>query len=237
MTEIKNPQTMSMLGFDLETTGVDTTTDRIVTASLVFTSGPVVGDVQDLLADPGVEIPEGATAVHGVTTEYAREHGRPAREVLFELRTALATAALTGTPIVGFNIAYDLSLLHAELHRHGLKLDPSKLVLDAHVIDKHVDPYRKGSRNLTNVAAHYGVTLDNAHNANADALAAVQVMVKIFEKYPHLTEMTLEELHARQVEWRADQASSLEAYLRRSKKDNSITIEKGWPLYETTPAA
>ena len=68
--------------FDLETTGVDVTTARIVTASLILLDpqGNVVRR-GEWLADPGVEIPAGAAAVHGITTEYAREHGRPAREV------------------------------------------------------------------------------------------------------------------------------------------------------------
>ena len=62
--------------FDLETTGVDVTTARIVTASLILLDpqGNVVRR-GEWLADPGVEIPAGAAAVHGITTEYAREHG------------------------------------------------------------------------------------------------------------------------------------------------------------------
>ena len=61
--------------FDLETTGVDVTTDRIVTAH-VGLLGPdgVALRSQSWLADPGVEIPEGATAVHGITTAHARAH-------------------------------------------------------------------------------------------------------------------------------------------------------------------
>ena len=81
--------------FDLETTGVDVTTARIVTASLILLDpqGNVVRR-GEWLADPGVEIPAGAAAVHGITTEYAREHGRPAREVCGSLPARLVRSIL-----------------------------------------------------------------------------------------------------------------------------------------------
>ncbi|MCA1943131.1 MAG: 3'-5' exonuclease, partial [Yonghaparkia sp.] len=72
--------------FDLETTGVDVRTARIVTAcvAVLDASGAVVAR-RDWLADPGVEIPEGAAAIHGITTERARAEGRPAAEVVAEV--------------------------------------------------------------------------------------------------------------------------------------------------------
>ena len=72
--------------FDTETTGLDTRYARIVTCFLGII-GPD-GEVQEShswLADPGVEIPEQAAAVHGVTTEMAREQGRNAAEVVAEI--------------------------------------------------------------------------------------------------------------------------------------------------------
>ena len=69
--------------FDLETTGIDVETDRIVTAhvGLLDASGTVIR-ARDWIADPGIEIPAGATAVHGITTARARAEGRPAAEVI-----------------------------------------------------------------------------------------------------------------------------------------------------------
>ena len=63
-----------LLGFDTETTGVNPSHDRLVTAALIRrTERPIGGDRQQLvttwLADPGVEIPKAASAVHGVTTD------------------------------------------------------------------------------------------------------------------------------------------------------------------------
>ncbi|MFT4305347.1 MAG: 3'-5' exonuclease, partial [Microbacterium sp.] len=76
--------------FDLETTGVDVVHDRIVTAhvGLLSADGTVIRR-DDWLADPGVEIPAAATAVHGVTTAQARADGRPAHEVVAEVVAAL----------------------------------------------------------------------------------------------------------------------------------------------------
>lgn len=72
-----------LLGFDTETTGVDPRHDRLVTAALVFrpASSDAPTRTQDTvstwLANPGVEIPAGATAVHGITNEVAKTHGAP----------------------------------------------------------------------------------------------------------------------------------------------------------------
>ncbi len=75
-----------VLGFDTETTGVDVTSDRIVTAALVMRQGlGGLSRVRTWIIDPGVEIPEGASEIHGITTEYARAHGRPPAEVLEEV--------------------------------------------------------------------------------------------------------------------------------------------------------
>ena len=82
--------------FDLETTGPNPMTARIVTASLILL-GPDGTELRhgEWLADPGVEIPEEAAAVHGITTEHAREHGAPLKQVVFELASALGGMMLT----------------------------------------------------------------------------------------------------------------------------------------------
>ncbi|MEN9660733.1 MAG: hypothetical protein RLZZ443_662, partial [Actinomycetota bacterium] len=59
--------------FDTETTGLDLREARIVTACVLEldANGQPVGDAVEWLADPGIEIPQVAADVHGVTTEYA----------------------------------------------------------------------------------------------------------------------------------------------------------------------
>ena len=77
-----------MLAFDLETTSANPKEARIVTSALVRIDGRDVQKVEHL-ADPGIEIPQEATSVHGITTEKARAEGRPHDEVLDESVAAI----------------------------------------------------------------------------------------------------------------------------------------------------
>ena len=168
-------ETMSNWGrigvFDLETTGVDVDTSRVVSAcvAVLEPDGRVVAR-WDWLADPGIEIPEGAAAVHGITTERARLEGRPAPAVISEITQTLRTLFGLGMPVVVYNAPYDFTLLDRECRRYGLEpiTDPSP-VIDPLVLDKAVDRFRKGKRTLEITTGVYGVALDDAHDAGADA--------------------------------------------------------------------
>jgi len=217
--------------FDLETTGVDVRTARIVTAcvALLDASGALVSR-RDWLADPGVEIPEGAAAVHGVTTERARAEGRPAAEVVAEIVDELHGHLAVGRPLVVYNAPYDLSLLAHEAARHGVAplVDPAP-VIDPLVIDKAVDRYRKGKRTLEVAAAHYGVALDGAHDAGVDAIAAGHVARAIAEQHAAALPGTLAELHTAQARWHDQQADNFENYMR-TQRDHTFTADRGWPV-------
>jgi DNA polymerase-3 subunit epsilon len=69
------------------------------------------------LVDPGVEIPEGATEVHGITTERVRAEGLPTDAAIGEILTALDQALGTSRPLVIFNARYDLTVLDREARR------------------------------------------------------------------------------------------------------------------------
>jgi DNA polymerase-3 subunit epsilon len=157
--------------FDLETTGVDVRTARIVTACVaVLDANGAVVSRRDWLADPGVEIPEGAAAVHGISTERARAEGGAAPEVVAEIINELRAVLERAMPLVIYNAPYDLTLLRFEAERYGVSplVEPHP-VIDPLVIDKAVDRYRKGKRTLVAAAEHYGVALDGAHDAGVDA--------------------------------------------------------------------
>jgi DNA polymerase-3 subunit epsilon len=141
--------------FDLETTGIDVETSRIVSAhvGVIDASGTVVEE-RAWLADPGVEIPTQASAVHGITTERARAEGRPAPEVVAEIIAALEDLVARGLAITIYNAPYDLSLLHHEAVRHGVApLHEPVPIIDPLVLDRAVDKYRKGKRTLEAAAA------------------------------------------------------------------------------------
>lgn len=218
--------------FDLETTGVDTDTARIVSACIaVLDSNGDLVDRWDWLADPGVEIPEGAAAVHGITTEHARALGRSAGVVVAEIAQSLRMIFGLGMPLVVYNAPYDLTLLDRECRRHHIDpiLRPGP-VIDPLVIDKAVDRYRKGKRTLEVTAALYGVALDDAHDAGSDAIAAGRVAQALAASYPGELGVPVSELHAAQVAWYAEQATSFTEYIRRVKGDESFEANLEWPL-------
>ncbi|MFF1958014.1 3'-5' exonuclease [Streptomyces sp. NPDC058220] len=222
-----------MCGFDLETTSPDPLTARIVTACIVQVGGGMSVSPANWLADPGVEIPEGAAAIHGITTEHARAKGSPAAEVVAQLIESLeGTVKGTGTPIVAMNARYDLTVLDREAERYDIEpltnRVPDLKVVDPFVIDKQVDKYRKGSRKLTALCEHYQVPIGDAHTADADAIAACRVAWRQGSIHPPLAAMGLEQLHRAQAEWAAEQAASLQEYFRR--KDPQAVVEGAWPL-------
>jgi DNA polymerase-3 subunit epsilon len=225
-----------LIGFDLETTGTDIETDRIVTAAVVrLEPDGAVSTERTWLLDPGVVIPEEAAAIHGISTEHAREQGVPASRAIEEITQAVAEVLRAGTPLVVMNARYDLSLLDRECRRCGLESLSERLgavpspVVDPLVIDKHVDKYRKGKRALHALCVHYGVSLDDAHDARADAVAAARVARRMGEKHRPIGTMSLTDLHDLQVRSAAEQSASLQAYLRRTTNPTAV-VEPSWPV-------
>ncbi|MFF2926299.1 3'-5' exonuclease [Streptomyces celluloflavus] len=230
-----------LVSFDLETTGTDIERDRIVTAALIRLEGDGRAvDKRSWLLDPGVPIPEEATAIHGISTSYVQEHGSSPGAATEEITEALAEALRADIPLVVMNARYDLSLLDRECRRHGLRTLSERLghtpapVVDPLVLDKHVDRYRKGKRALQALCEHYGVPLDAAHEAGADAVAAAGVARRIGEKYPAVALPSPRALHALQETAAAGQAASFQAYLRRSG-DPRARVEGAWPLIPHQP--
>ncbi|WP_194422378.1 3'-5' exonuclease [Microbacterium abyssi] len=221
--------------FDLETTGVDVTADRIVTAhvGVLDAKGREIA-ARSWLADPGVPIPDGAAAVHGITTEQARAHGRPAHEVVAEVADSLRSLFAQGLPVVAYNAAYDFSLLTHECVRHGFPvLEAPGPIIDPLVIDKAVDRYRKGKRTLEVVAQHYGVPLDGAHEASADAIAAGRVAQAIARSFPLAG--SAHELHTQQIGWARTQAESLtEYFIRIGRIEPEDALDGTWPVRDRT---
>ncbi|MGW1892898.1 exonuclease domain-containing protein [Streptomyces sp. NPDC002004] len=227
-----------LIGFDLETTGTDPREARIVTGALIEVKGGEPVGHREWLADPGVPIPADAVAVHGITNARAAAEGSPADQVADAIAAALVTAWQAGVPVVAYNAAFDLTLLSAELRRYGLPslrdrlggVDPAP-VIDPYTIDRRVERYRRGKRNLEAVCAEYGTVLDTAHDAMADALAAARLACAIAERHPKVAALGPAELHRRQIEWYAEWAADFQAFLRR-KGDEQAVVEGTWPLRE-----
>ncbi|GAA3369259.1 3'-5' exonuclease [Streptomyces sannanensis] len=232
-----------LAAFDTETTGVDVEHDRIVSAAVIVQDTPGARPrVSRWLVNPGIPVPEAATAVHGLTDEYVQHNGRWPAPVVDELGRALAEQCATGRPLVVMNAPFDLTLLDRELRRHRASsleryLDGVPMhVLDPWVLDKHLDRYRKGRRTLTDLCAQYGVTLDGAHDAAADALAALEVVRAVGQRFSsRLERLTAAELHSLQTGWHAAQARGLQAWFARSGTPEEV--DPSWPVRPKLPAA
>lgn len=217
---------MNLISFDLETTGVDPKTAQIVSYALVMFQNGVIRRVRSEIVNPGVEIPEGAANVHGISTEKSRIYGIDPKEALEKIFQALSSKL----PLVVFNAKYDLTLLLHEFDRHNIEggraLLDSLTVIDPLVIDKGTDAFRKGSRKLFDVAALYGVHLEDAHTADADAIAAGELTYKLMEKFPDKFS-DLSALHEQQVKWARSQGLGLQKHFDKIGRAERVDTE--WP--------
>lgn len=197
--------TGEVLGLDFETTGVDRFNDVPVSYSLVLVVEGVMVQSWSGLIDPGCEIPDDAAAVHGITSARARAEGMPLTEAVGLVGDAVVTASRQGVPLVGMKLDYDLTILDGlstRLFGQGLTARGWRgPVLDAGVIDRHLDPHREGRRTLGDLCAHYGIELARPHDATADAVAAVEVLFAMALRHGELWEGDPNRLHADQVSW------------------------------------
>jgi len=228
---------IALASFDLETTGVDTENDRIVSGavSLLDEDGELL-DWHEWKVNPEIHIPAEATAVHGITDEMAAL-GQVPGEAIAEMVGHLRTAIGANLPIVIYNAPFDLSMLDAGTRRHFGKelkeLMPRPNVFDPLVLDKQFDRFRKGKRTLVAAAEHYGVKFEGeAHGALADSIAAGRVLQSMLRRFDDLAlaaSVNPDGVHAAQVEWARSQAESFADYLRRSGKDAS-DVNTHWPI-------
>jgi len=228
-----------LLGFDTETTGISPSRDRIVTAALITRTGSDVA-ARTWLINPGVPIPERATEVHGITDAMVQAQGLPPADALAEIADILASALGAGIPVVGFNVQYDLSIVEAELARHGLPTLSERLggkvwpVVDPLVLDRHLDKWRKGPRKLIDMCATYGVHVnaDDLHAADNDVLATLDVVHAIARAYPTVGELELDQLHDQQEAAHRKWATEFSAYLISKGRTEDLP-DPAWPVSAT----
>lgn len=231
-----------LVGFDLETTGTDTSAARVVTAALVHVdrTGTVLPQSRQWMLDPGVDIPAEAQAVHGISTAAAQRGGRPALTGVWEILDAVDEVWARGLPLVVFNAPYDLTLMDAEADRYGLPGLHSRasycnaVVIDPLVIDRFADREREGPRTLEASATSYGVTATDPHSATGDALTACLLAREIARTHPLIGNADGATLHSAQEGWYRDRAVHVQA-MRRAKGESEALVDKGWPVRDGRP--
>ena len=161
--------------FDLETTGVNIGTDRIVEISIlkVFPNGNK--ESKTWLVNPEVEIPKNASDIHGITNE------KVATEPTFKELAPKVSEMIAGCDLAGFNSnRFDIPLLAEELMRAGIDFD----MKDRKAIDVQVIFHKKEQRTLSAGYQFYcGKELEGAHGAEADTNATYEILLAQIDKY------------------------------------------------------
>jgi DNA polymerase III epsilon subunit-like protein len=224
-----------MLVFDTETTGVDVNADRIVTATVAsIVPGQPVAAITWLI-NPLIPIPKAASDVHGITDHQAQAEGEfPAKAIAQIADNLRPSRRGRGVPVIAFNAAFDFTILERECRRHNIPF-PTPFVIDPFVIDKVMDKWRKGLRTLTATCEHYQVTLNGAHDATQDALAAGRVAWRMAERWPRELQIPLADLHTKQAMWRHAWAVEFQEYLRTKKGEPDAVVNGEWPV-QSLPA-
>lgn len=226
--------------FDTETTGVNPEDDRIVTASTLHVRPGESTQPTEFgwLVNPGIDIPEGATRVHGITTEKARTDGMDPAVAIREIRDMLTECWDSGRVLVVYNAPFDLTITDRESRRYGLPPLTVGPVFDPLVVDKQTNRFvkGKGARRLMPTCARHGIVLteDEAHTAAGDALATARLAWAI-AKLSQIRDLNLTTLMERQRQWFEAQQVSYAQYLKNRKDDplgaERVMSEKdGWPL-------
>ena len=176
MSESLLQLTRPLAVFDLETTGIDTATARIVQFGMVrFNTAGVIEQKEELLINPGIAIPEETTAIHGITDEMVKDQPTFSQiaSQIFEL--------FADCDLAGFNMEkFDLPILVREFEDAGLV----GFAEDRKIIDAMTIFHRNEKRDLAGAVLFY---LDkdhsNAHRALADAQATAEILLAQLKRY------------------------------------------------------
>ena len=161
--------------FDLETTGINIGTDRIVEISIlkVFPNGNK--ESKTWLVNPEIEIPKEASDIHGITNEQV------VTEPTFKELALQVNEMIADCDLAGFNSnRFDIPLLAEELMRAGIDFD----MKNRSAIDVQVIYHKKEQRTLSAGYQFYcNKELEGAHGAEADTLATYEILLAQLDKY------------------------------------------------------
>jgi len=167
--------TKPIVFFDLETTGINIATDKIVEIAIlkVFPNGNK--ESKTWLVNPEMEIPQGSIDVHGITNE------KVAAEPTFKELAQQVNEMIADADLAGFNSnRFDIPLLAEELMRAGVDFD----MKNRKAIDVQVIFHKKEQRTLSAGYQFYcGRELEGAHGAEADTNATYEILLAQLDKY------------------------------------------------------
>ena len=171
---LKNP----LVFFDLETTGMNVASDRIVEISYLKIYPDQREETKTFRINPDRPIPLDVTAIHGISDDDVKD-----APLFNEIAQTLANT-FEGCDFAGYNLhKFDLPLLAEEFIRANVDLDLKK----RKVIDVMVIFYKKEQRTLSAAYKFYcEKELANAHSAEADTRATYEILQAQLDTYPDL---------------------------------------------------
>ena len=185
------------LFFDTETTGIPkdykapcTNTDnwpRLIQLGWLLTDaeGRILSEGNHIVRPDGFEIPKAASDVHGITTEFALENGKPLLDVIFAFGADLNQAEC----VIGHNLDYDLHIVGAEYVRLGydsriMFARPTLCTMQATIQYCNI-PGRFGPKwpKLMELYTKlFGQEFDGAHDAMADIVATKECFFELIRR-------------------------------------------------------
>lgn len=170
--------TRPIVFLDLETTGVNLSTDRIVEVAFIKILPDETRQVKRKLINPGMPIPQQSTDIHGITDEMVKD-APTFKQAGNELKQFIENCDMGG-----YNSnRFDIPMLMEEFLRAGMELDLStRRMVDVQHIFYTMEP-----RTLTAAYKYYcDKELVSAHSAEADVSATIDVLLSQLQRYPHL---------------------------------------------------
>ena len=176
-----------VLAFELETTGISTSSDRIVQIALVGATPDGTPIHFERIINPQRPIPYGASNVHGIFDQDVRGKGN------FSTIADEVAELIEGSVIVGHNVRrFDLAMLDVEFLRLGKRTPRPKAVMDTYELVRRLNvprPHKLGA-----LCSRHGISLENAHTAAADAAASLLLFWRLSIDHAPSFRCSLEEL-------------------------------------------
>lgn len=177
-----------IVSIDIESTGLNTVTDRIVSLGIVKIHPDGRRVPSHKVFNPGFKMSDEVIAIHGISNEQA-EAGEP-----FGVFAPVVAATIQGCDLIGYNLMnFDIPMLDQEFRRVGIVFDfTAHRIIDVGNIFK-----KKEARTLEAAVLFYtGAPMEGAHNSLVDATATVAVLDCQLQRYPDLMAMNRSELAA-----------------------------------------